>query len=439
MSLTKVTQSMIDTPFGNVKDYGAKGDNSTDDSAAIQAAVNAICGTDGILYFPPGTYLLKTAITFPNKSFSIFGSGPTATVLAADPTTPNITLFDFSGCTGPAKVIRDISFNGPAPSVYGGTAVKAYGNGFLFDNVWFRGILVGLYAQGSFINTDNCVAEYCYQAAKSTSTLDESMWRGWTMYKNETDYILSGDNKTFTIRDTNCIATKTLVFEVSCNGVLIDGVTVQNDGTGYTPDIFEINGSQNVINNVLINSFGNRGFFFQGAEVTRNRISNVMIYNIANGMLFSEASLNSVSNITIRDCQSGYGIKLDTCSNNTIENFLLQGNNHNVEIFASNDTALYNGRMLNAQTADFYFPVVNADRIFISNVSADFAGIASFPYKMQILSDGKKQVLAAAAPTTGIWAVGDVCVNNTPVVGQPKGWRCTVAGAPGTWVSEGNL
>jgi hypothetical protein len=95
--------------------------------------------------------------------------------------------------------------------------------------------------------------------------------------------------------------------------------------------------------------------------------------------------------------------------------------------------------MLNAQTADFYFPVVNAERLFVSNVRADFAGISTFPYKMQTLSGGQKQVLATAAPTTSTWAVGDICVNSTPVVGQPKGWSCTVAGTPGTWVSQGNL
>lgn len=36
-------------------------------------------------------------------------------------------------------------------------------------------------------------------------------------------------------------------------------------------------------------------------------------------------------------------------------------------------------------------------------------------------------------------AVGDRVVQSVPAVGQPKGWRCTVAGSPGTWVSEGNL
>jgi len=44
-----------------------------------------------------------------------------------------------------------------------------------------------------------------------------------------------------------------------------------------------------------------------------------------------------------------------------------------------------------------------------------------------------------AAPITGTWKVGDRVYNQTPVVGQPKSWVCTVAGTPGTWVSEGNL
>jgi hypothetical protein len=44
-----------------------------------------------------------------------------------------------------------------------------------------------------------------------------------------------------------------------------------------------------------------------------------------------------------------------------------------------------------------------------------------------------------AAPTTGTYALGDRVFNSAPAVGSPKGWICTVAGTPGTWVSEGNL
>jgi hypothetical protein len=42
---------------------------------------------------------------------------------------------------------------------------------------------------------------------------------------------------------------------------------------------------------------------------------------------------------------------------------------------------------------------------------------------------------ASAAPTsaTYAWAVGDVIFNSAPSAGEPLGWRCTVAGSPGTW------
>ncbi|KAH8650653.1 glycoside hydrolase family 55 protein [Tricladium varicosporioides] len=58
--------------FRNVKDYGARGDGVTDDTAAINAAMNAggRCGqgcpsstvTPAIIYFPSGTYLLSSSI-----------------------------------------------------------------------------------------------------------------------------------------------------------------------------------------------------------------------------------------------------------------------------------------------------------------------------------------------------------------------------------------
>ena len=49
------------------------------------------------------------------------------------------------------------------------------------------------------------------------------------------------------------------------------------------------------------------------------------------------------------------------------------------------------------------------------------------------------EVTNTVAPTVGTWVVGDHVRNSTPAVGQDKGWFCTVAGTPGTWVSEGTL
>ena len=43
----------------SVKDFGAKGDGTTDDTAAIQAALNTGNST---IYFPSGTYLISSTI-----------------------------------------------------------------------------------------------------------------------------------------------------------------------------------------------------------------------------------------------------------------------------------------------------------------------------------------------------------------------------------------
>jgi hypothetical protein len=50
------------TDWYNVRQYGATGSGSTDDTAAIQNAINA-AGAGGTVYFPAGTYLVSATLT----------------------------------------------------------------------------------------------------------------------------------------------------------------------------------------------------------------------------------------------------------------------------------------------------------------------------------------------------------------------------------------
>ena len=58
MSLTKVSYSMITGAVANVKDYGAVGNGTTDDTAAVQLAVSS----GKTVYFPNGDYLITSTI-----------------------------------------------------------------------------------------------------------------------------------------------------------------------------------------------------------------------------------------------------------------------------------------------------------------------------------------------------------------------------------------
>lgn len=59
--------------YFNVIDFGAVGDGVTDDTAAIQAAINAANPRGGIVYFPRGDYLISSGLTIDN---SVASTGP---------------------------------------------------------------------------------------------------------------------------------------------------------------------------------------------------------------------------------------------------------------------------------------------------------------------------------------------------------------------------
>lgn len=54
-AVKKVRLSEIDSSYVNVMEYGAAGDGTSDDTAAIRKAVNAAYENSGTVYFPSGS------------------------------------------------------------------------------------------------------------------------------------------------------------------------------------------------------------------------------------------------------------------------------------------------------------------------------------------------------------------------------------------------
>jgi len=68
------TASSLD--WFNVKDYSAVGDNTNDDTAEIQAALNACdAAGGGTVYFPAGTYKITAVLSYDGVNLHVLGEG----------------------------------------------------------------------------------------------------------------------------------------------------------------------------------------------------------------------------------------------------------------------------------------------------------------------------------------------------------------------------
>jgi hypothetical protein len=135
----------------SVKDFGAVGDGTTDDTAAIQAAINAIPISGGAtshgyqLYFPPGKYLLSDTLVVGNRRVAFLGAGVqgsgSSSILYMSVT--NTDFIDFTTGNSDVISVEKLQFLGQASGtgrgiVLGRTAQPCYDS--RIRNCWFASI-----------------------------------------------------------------------------------------------------------------------------------------------------------------------------------------------------------------------------------------------------------------------------------------------------------
>lgn len=159
---------MVAGAISNVLDYGAVGDGVADDTAAIQAAINA--NYQKALYFPSGTYRITSALEL-NQPINMFGEKSSLGSTGSKITSEALTCFHVTAAIGgniddlqfeaanvggsPAKVwlfdsgficvrliFNDCTFNGPTNS-YGVYLecgiIECFWNDCVFDHILYLG------------------------------------------------------------------------------------------------------------------------------------------------------------------------------------------------------------------------------------------------------------------------------------------------------------
>jgi hypothetical protein len=110
----------------SIRWFGAGGNGATDDTTAIQRALDAVATTGGSVYVPPGSYLVKSsdpdaglrALLLSGSNVRLFGEGPSSEIFVDEPGIP----------AGPTKIQRYDVLDIDAGSSY-----------VVIENLLFRG------------------------------------------------------------------------------------------------------------------------------------------------------------------------------------------------------------------------------------------------------------------------------------------------------------
>jgi parallel beta-helix repeat protein len=145
----------------SVKDFGAVGDGVTDDTFAVQAALNL--GPYKAIYFPTGTYIVANLTVGPNVT--LYGDGLKNSQIKLKAATSGIIL---ASSNATHLAIQDIGFDGNYTNCPSGTqcvdisGTESSGSGFWIDRCgFFNAKNIGFYQAGTYSKAriSECIAE----------------------------------------------------------------------------------------------------------------------------------------------------------------------------------------------------------------------------------------------------------------------------------------
>ncbi|MGF7228356.1 MAG: glycosyl hydrolase family 28-related protein [Candidatus Saccharibacteria bacterium] len=260
----------------NVMDYGATGNGSTDDTAAIQSAITAAKTSTQALFFPPGNYLISSTLNvgggFPG-GLCIFGSGWNSQISLAN--NANCYIFSLGNVYTPGLIIRDIflSCNGSNQTSDSG-GIDAYGAvSCLFENIqidtpFYDGIYLHKDGTGGF-GHDNTISSCLFNNGKNAGT---GLGQALEIFESDENYVVNctfGDN-----------GNPNYTYSLHNGG--------QPGGTVY--QVFESAGLQHFLNNSFVN--GGQGVTMMRVNGSRCTIAN----NIFDGGSGQQLHINGNAN-----------------------------------------------------------------------------------------------------------------------------------------------
>lgn len=304
---------MLTSDVFNVIEYGATGDGTTNDTAAIQAAIDAAEVNGGVVFFPRGSYKV-TKITVAAANVELVGEGAQLSQILAINNNNNIVEFDGTSGFFIYGGISDLSITGGGSSSSAGTALTMTNVGAIFaERLLIQNVYNGLLMQDAIacraIGVD--IANFVNNAFIHAGTGNNPYFLNCTTFQNA-PYAPGGasfhmsDSEGFWI--DNCVsslATNGLVCGPGNGQQCINGFVTNCDFDASADDAILIltSGSGEVANLKFVNC---RATFSGGKGISINGGANcdgIMITNCELSKNVEEGLwINDGRHITVSNC-----------------------------------------------------------------------------------------------------------------------------------------
>jgi hypothetical protein len=391
----------------SIKDFGAIGDGITDDTNAFLEALNY----GGTIYIPDGTYIVNPPINTNSNDNALDIYNTTSVTLIGD--------------RDRSKILIDGYFN------------------FYTNYLKISGLTIQNKSALNLIKTMyyDTVIRIEYSQNNNTFIIEDCIISGY-MKLNASNYtiknILGINSSIFLNHGTNINIDNLIMYKCqSFTNYNNDAGAIKIQPTTNEPnDIAKI-----TINNVYTY------YYYYGLEIEGG---------IGNGA--GNATDISITNCHCCNCDStpfkmiGYNLTMNNCTGCMGGNFPTIGNNFG-DIQTTNATItdcrdlVFEGMKI---PVDGYLPTcslgITSSKVIMNNcnwlygITNNGSTLSGINYDNNINAaiftiDNVKTAYLSAVPTAGTWSIGDTVYNTSTASGSPIGWKCTVAGTPGTWIS----
>ena len=206
------TQDVFYQDVFNVKDYGAYGNGTNDDTASISAAIDAAlaAANGGAVYFPSGQYLVNSRITKTvTKSLYFFGDDESSTIVSNNTS----GLFDLTTAADETICIGFSSLEMVSQQT-AGTAISATflpaNNSHRYSRFYAQSLTIGKVDSGSQINrfTRGLVLNCASNAMLDNCMMDGNCpsWRRETSTHNAGSLVIGTQYTILTVGSTNWVS-----------------------------------------------------------------------------------------------------------------------------------------------------------------------------------------------------------------------------------------